>query len=214
MRYVQVIDGTIQMVGRLPASARRLDTGQWVMGLPDADPTLREACGWLPLVDPGRPDPALDEVVTRDVALVDGIPTVVWGTRPKTDEEQFADEQAQAPDVTSALAARLTGGDPDVWTQPTGAHDAYLPGQVVLDGNGNRWRNDLGQPNVWPLDNPHAKWTDLDATEPDGSQPWVQPSGAHDAYAAGDTVTHNAQTWTSDVDGNTWEPGVHGWTPA
>ena len=41
---------------------------------------------------------------------------------------------------------------------------------------------------------------------------WVQPTGAHDAYAKGAKVTHNAKKWTSDVDANVWEPGVYGWT--
>lgn len=41
---------------------------------------------------------------------------------------------------------------------------------------------------------------------------WVQPTGAHDAYAQGATVTHNGKKWASDLDGNTWEPGVYGWT--
>ena len=41
---------------------------------------------------------------------------------------------------------------------------------------------------------------------------WVQPLGAHDAYGKGDTVTHNEKKWASDLDGNTWEPGVYGWT--
>ena len=41
---------------------------------------------------------------------------------------------------------------------------------------------------------------------------WAQPLGAHDAYGKGDTVTHNGKKWASDVDGNTWEPGVYGWT--
>ena len=41
---------------------------------------------------------------------------------------------------------------------------------------------------------------------------WVQPLGAHDAYGKGDTVTHNEKKWVSDLDGNTWEPGVYGWT--
>ncbi len=43
---------------------------------------------------------------------------------------------------------------------------------------------------------------------------WSQPVGAHDAYAAGDKVTHNDKHWTSDVDSNVWEPGVYGWTEA
>lgn len=41
---------------------------------------------------------------------------------------------------------------------------------------------------------------------------WVQPTGAHDAYAQGAKVSHNGKKWTSDVENNTWEPGVYGWT--
>ena len=41
---------------------------------------------------------------------------------------------------------------------------------------------------------------------------WSQPLGAHDAYAAGAKVSHNGKHWTSDLDGNVWEPGVYGWT--
>lgn len=40
---------------------------------------------------------------------------------------------------------------------------------------------------------------------------WVQPTGAHDAYAKGDKVTHNGSKWISVVDSNVWEPGVYGW---
>lgn len=41
---------------------------------------------------------------------------------------------------------------------------------------------------------------------------WSQPIGAHDAYGAGDQVSHNGKRWISDTDGNVWEPGVYGWT--
>lgn len=43
---------------------------------------------------------------------------------------------------------------------------------------------------------------------------WVQPTGAHDAYAAGDKVSHAGKRWTSDIDANAYEPGVYGWTQA
>lgn len=43
---------------------------------------------------------------------------------------------------------------------------------------------------------------------------WSQPVGAHDAYSAGDKVSHAGKHWTSDADGNVWEPGVYGWTEA
>ena len=54
-----------------------------------------------------------------------------------------------------------------------------------------------------------ALWT---AVSLDEYPAWVQPTGAHDAYSKGDKVTHNGKRWTSDVDSNTWEPGVYGWT--
>ena len=41
---------------------------------------------------------------------------------------------------------------------------------------------------------------------------WVQPTGAHDAYNAGDKVSHNGKHWVSDIDANVYEPGVYGWT--
>lgn len=59
------------------------------------------------------------------------------------------------------------------------------------------------EPNVTP-----ALWV---RTAEDGEIPeWVQPTGAQDAYAKGDKVTHNDKTWVSLVDGNVWEPGATG----
>lgn len=43
---------------------------------------------------------------------------------------------------------------------------------------------------------------------------WVQPLGAHDAYALGAKVSHNGKHWISNVDNNVWEPGVYGWDEA
>lgn len=50
------------------------------------------------------------------------------------------------------------------------------------------------------IDDPAEEWPE-----------WVQPTGAHDAYALGAKVSHNGTHWTSTVDANVWEPGVHGW---
>lgn len=41
---------------------------------------------------------------------------------------------------------------------------------------------------------------------------WIQPTGAHDAYAKGAAVSHHDKKWISDADANVWEPGVYGWT--
>lgn len=40
---------------------------------------------------------------------------------------------------------------------------------------------------------------------------WIQPTGASDAYMAGDKVSHNDKHWISTADNNVWEPGVYGW---
>lgn len=40
---------------------------------------------------------------------------------------------------------------------------------------------------------------------------WMQPTGAHDAYALGAKVSHNGKKWESTLAANTYEPGVYGW---
>ena len=63
------------------------------------------------------------------------------------------------------------------------------------------WTPDAA-PSLWVrVDDPSVEWPE-----------WVQPLGATDAYAKGAKVSHNDKKWTSDVDSNTWEPGVYGWT--
>ena len=39
---------------------------------------------------------------------------------------------------------------------------------------------------------------------------WVQPTGAHNAYAKGSQVTHNGERYVSQIDANVWEPGMFG----
>lgn len=63
----------------------------------------------------------------------------------------------------------------------------------------------------WTPDITPALYTDI--ADPAEEWPeWRQPTGAQDAYAAGDKVSHNDKHWISDVDSNVWEPGVYGWT--
>ena len=42
---------------------------------------------------------------------------------------------------------------------------------------------------------------------------WVQPTGAHDAYAKGDKVTYKGKQYISLIDGNTYSPDAYpaGW---
>lgn len=41
--------------------------------------------------------------------------------------------------------------------------------------------------------------------------PWVQPTGAVDAYAKDAVVSYGGQAWRSLIDANVWAPGVSGW---
>ena len=55
----------------------------------------------------------------------------------------------------------------------------------------------------WSPDLTPALWTRVSVEEwPE----WVQPTGAQDAYMAGDKVAHNGKHWISAVDNNVWEP--------
>ena len=59
----------------------------------------------------------------------------------------------------------------------------------------------------WTPDATPALWTVVSLDEwPE----WVQPTGAQDAYAKGDKVSHNGKHWISEMDGNVWEPGIYG----
>ena len=144
---------------------------------------------------------------------------VVTETRPMTPQEiTFWQEKTAADYGTPVVLMQglmreyATTQNPETappWVAPTGAHDAYLPGAIVKH-NGKDWRNDLPAANVWEPGTQNAQWFDL--TPPvSGPQPWVQPTGSHDAYAVGAIVTHKGQTWVSNTAANVWEPGVYGW---
>ena len=88
------------------------------------------------------------------------------------------------------------------WIAPTGSHNAYPLGWVVLHG-GKEWES-LVTGNVWEPG--ISGWREVTA-----QAAWVQPTGAHDAYPIDAVVIHNSQVWVSTVDANVWEPGVYGW---
>ncbi len=62
------------------------------------------------------------------------------------------------------------------------------------------------QPNATP-----ALYKPIGFTD-EGVSIWTQPLGAHDAYHKGDIVSHNGKLWVNDIDANTYEPGVYGWS--
>ncbi|HIW77041.1 MULTISPECIES: carbohydrate-binding protein [Gordonibacter] len=89
---------------------------------------------------------------------------------------------------------------------------AYAVGAVV-NHNNNLYRCAQAHTSQadWTPDAAASLWSPISIAE-DGTEMWTQPSGAHDAYAAGAVVLHGGKRWVSDIDGNVWEPGLHGWT--
>ena len=66
---------------------------------------------------------------------------------------------------------------------------------------------------TWTPSAAASLWTEI--SDPTEEWPeWIQPTGAHNAYAQGAKVSHNGKHWISDVAGNGWEPGVSQWTEA
>lgn len=106
--YALIIDGTIEAVGRLPESARRLDTDEWVMGLDTATADLVAATGWLPVTDTDRPNDTATTTHDYSVELVNGTPTVTWTERPKTQAElDGQQQQANRSTIDAEITAAL-----------------------------------------------------------------------------------------------------------
>lgn len=83
----------------------------------------------------------------------------------------------------------------------------------VVRHDGALWRVVQGHTTQadWPPPAVPALFTRVRDTTPAQPSPWVQPTGAHDAYQQGDRVTHNGQVWESTVNANVWAPPTF-WT--
>ena len=161
-----------------------------------------------------------------------------YGTNSVGDPQLYKVVQAHTsqedwtPDATPALydAFGLDDGGYPIWSQPSGAHDAYNQGDIV-NYNGTLYQSTING-NVWSPDVYPAGWTVYAATtEPEEPEPkpepepdpepeepptypaWVQPTGAHDAYNTGDIVMYNGTAYRSTIDGNVWSPDAYpqGW---
>ncbi len=64
----------------------------------------------------------------------------------------------------------------------------------------------------WKPDITQALYTPIGLDE-SGYPIWAQPTGAHDAYNAGDVVNYNGELYESLVDGNVYAPDAYpaGW---
>ena len=102
---------------------------------------------------------------------------------------------------------------------PWVVNKAYAVGDLVTFGE-----NSVGDPQLYRVAQAHTSQTDwLPDTTPalytaigldDSGYPvWSQPTGAHDAYNAGDVVSYNGSLYRSLIDGNVYAPDTYpaGW---
>lgn len=84
--------------------------------------------------------------------------------------------------------------------------------------------NGVGDPQLYKVVQAHtsqAYWTpdvtpalyDAIGLDDSGYPVWSQPTGAHDAYNAGDIVNYNGKLYKSLIDGNVYSPDAYpsGW---
>lgn len=121
--------------------------------------------------------------------------------------EQIADFVTNAP-PTAKISVPMHNLRP--WTNGVSyavADSATHEGAVYLCVQAHRSQSDWSPPVV------PALWRRIRAAgdAPEAVPAWVQPLGAHDAYAKGARVRHNGKTWESTIAANVWAPGVYGW---
>lgn len=155
----------------------------------DTSPIHADAAGLLAALDERNPGHGI--TISECQAFRDALDL--------TDSEPFA----RMDFVKAEIALGATAVP---WVQPTDATNAY-PLDAVVSYGGKAWRN-ITQANVWQPG--VSGWRLLWSTTTAAPQ-WVQPTGAHDAYALGALVTHAGKTWRSTTPANVWEPGVFGW---
>ena len=138
----------------------------------------------------------------------------------------MADKVLKAKQLRRALqlwAATLTDESTmmeiaDIYPKWNGNSKSYKTGDIFsygvnADGETQLYsvlQDHTSQPD-WTPDTASSLYKKVGFTD-SGVNIWTQPLGATDAYNKGDEVSHNGQIWTSDIDGNVWEPGVYGWT--
>lgn len=125
--------------------------------------------------------------------------------------------------VYHADVAELVTTEPDVVASlvDVGARPPWRAGMSVEVGDVFMYERNLYRvvqahttAAQWPPDAVPALFTRHYNTSGDNPDPFVQPTGAHDAYQIGDRVTFEGNIYESVIDNNVWSPTAYpaGWT--
>lgn len=169
--------------------------------------------------------PGNGEAVLTVASRADGVPSIEHSTSVPFADRTWAEweaivwelpDYAEWEDATPALLDEVLAilTDEQAEQVPNAyplweADVAYRVGQRVRHDS-KLYRCVQAHTSQWGWEPPSvpALWV---RTSQDAIPEWVQPTGAHDAYAKGDKVRHNGDVWVSDIDANVYEPGVFGW---
>lgn len=118
---------------------------------------------------------------------------------------QLIESLAEAMDDSTAL----TG--PEFFPAWRSGVDYAVGTRVRYNGTLYRVLQAHSSQEIWTPEAAPSLFARVLIPDPDTVPDWVQPDSTN-AYSKGDRVRHNGKTWTSDIDGNIWEPGQYGWT--
>ena len=117
-------------------------------------------------------------------------------------QASFTDEQAMAVST--------------LWPEWSSASVQYKVDDIVRHSTRlYRCEQEHTSQESWTPDASPSLWSTIDLAE-DGVEVWTQPTGAHNAYNAGDRVhypTKDDPIYVSKIDGNVWAPNAYpdGW---
>ena len=147
-----------------------------------------------------------------------GVQTTTSSLRERNEAKRYAKQREDAAAIAFVVLAEqgqvddATAGEQALLFAEWALGVSYFRGQLRRHG-GLLYRcvQDHTSQEGWEPDKTAALWAL--AHDPAEKWPaWSPPLGAHDAYSAGAQVSHQDGRWTSDLDGNVWEPGVYGWS--
>lgn len=132
---------------------------------------------------------------------------------------QAAEQLRRALQMVSAGLTDEQAMEVSAIYDPWVVNKAYAVGDLVTFGE-----NSVGDPQLYRVAQAHtsqAAWMP-NATpalytaiglDDSGYPVWSQPTGAHDAYNAGDVVSYNGSLYRSLIDGNVYAPDTYpaGW---
>ena len=147
--------------------------------------------GWLPYTPPViPPQPQMEPDYT---AVMEAVKKMLSTETEALSDEDALDVAALFPTLASKVGKSVNAGERLWWDGRLWKTTQYIS-ELLAN---------------WTPDTAVSLFVEVSIEE---WPAWRQPLGSADAYNQGDQVSHNDKHWTSDVDGNVWEPGIYGWT--